>query len=131
MRRVVLTVLDLLLVDLNGRLQCDQKEIQNRENNSSHSRTPLSSSYNFRATATTNQEMAGALVTAGAELVRRFNALPFRRGLRRAPAQIANRRRRERDAAVDAQPVFRSHLQQSTFDLDMRRCLRGANPACQ
>jgi hypothetical protein len=55
---------DVPVVDLNGRLQCDQKEIQHRENTSSHSRTPVSSSYNFRATAPIHQEIAGKSASA-------------------------------------------------------------------
>jgi hypothetical protein len=48
--------------------------------------------------------------------------------LRRAPAEITDRRRGERDAAINRQAVFGSALQQTLFDFDRRGLLRDAQP---
>ena len=72
---------------------------------------------------------SAALHAPGAELGGLPHALPFRGGLRRAPAEVADRRRGERDAPVDRQPVFGGPLHQSALDLHGRGCLRDANPA--
>lgn len=46
--------------------------------------------------------------------------------LRRAPTQIAYRRRGKWNAAIDCQPIFDRALNQPVFDFDGRRLLREA-----
>ena len=72
-----------------------------------------------------------ALYARGSELDGFLHAIPFLRRLRGAPTEVADRRRRERDASVDRQPVLDGPLHQSAFDLDRRRRLRDAESACK
>ena len=72
-----------------------------------------------------------ALYARGSELDGFLHAIPFHHRLRGAPTEVADRRRRERDASVNRQPILDGPLHQSTLDLDRRGRLRDAEPGCK